>query len=78
MVVLTLAAVLAWQRRQWGGLGMAVLAGFAVTATAVMFLDGKNWFYHRIPASMNSSMSPSRTVAGLLFSTLVRRSFTIW
>ncbi|MBO1081438.1 hypothetical protein IAI61_20590 [Roseomonas sp. 573] len=30
---------------------LAVLAGFAAAATVAMFLDGKNWFYHRIPAS---------------------------
>jgi hypothetical protein len=30
---------------------LAVLAGFAAAATIAMFLDGKNWFYHRIPAS---------------------------
>ncbi|MDB5371184.1 MAG: hypothetical protein JWP20_2742 [Roseomonas sp.] len=30
---------------------MAVLTGFAVAATLAMFLDGKNWFYHRIPAT---------------------------
>ena len=29
-------------------------------------------------AAMNSSRSPSSTAAGLPFSTLVRRSFTIW
>jgi hypothetical protein len=31
---------------------MAVLTGFAIAATMAMFLDGKNWFYHRIPASI--------------------------
>lgn len=31
---------------------MLVLTGFAAAATLVMFLDGKNWFYHRIPAMM--------------------------
>lgn len=30
---------------------MAVLTGFAIAATLAMFLDGKNWFYHRIPAT---------------------------
>lgn len=30
---------------------LAVLAGFAAAATVAMLLDGKNWFYHRIPAS---------------------------
>jgi hypothetical protein len=31
---------------------MAVLTGFAAAATLAMFLDGKNWFYHRIPATI--------------------------
>jgi hypothetical protein len=39
---------------------LAVLAGFAAAATLAMFLDGKNWFYHRIPAS-------TAVVLGLLF-----------
>lgn len=39
---------------------LAVLAGFAAAATVAMFLDGKNWFYHRIPAS-------TAVVLGLLF-----------
>ena len=30
---------------------LAVLAGFAAAAMVAMFLDGKNWFYHRIPAT---------------------------
>ncbi|KAA2214855.1 hypothetical protein [Teichococcus oryzae] len=29
---------------------MLVLTAFAAAATVAMFLDGKNWFYHRIPA----------------------------
>ncbi|MDJ0389389.1 hypothetical protein QMO56_14820 [Roseomonas sp. E05] len=29
---------------------MLVLTAFAAAATLAMFLDGKNWFYHRIPA----------------------------
>src|SRR5690349_3807068 len=33
---------------------------------------------HRIPASINPSMSPSNTAAGLPVSCSVRRSFTIW
>jgi hypothetical protein len=39
---------------------LAVIAGFAAAATLAMFLDGKNWFYHRIPAS-------TAVVLGLLF-----------
>jgi hypothetical protein len=31
---------------------MLVLTAFAAAATVAMFLDGKNWFYHRIPALM--------------------------
>ncbi|MCQ4158388.1 hypothetical protein NON00_00410 [Roseomonas sp. GC11] len=31
---------------------MLVLTAFAAAATLAMFLDGKNWFYHRIPALM--------------------------
>ena len=36
---------------------MAVLTGFAAAATLVMFLDGKNWFYHRIPAMVTAVLA---------------------
>ncbi|MBO1076494.1 hypothetical protein [Roseomonas marmotae] len=38
-------------RESAGRTVMAVLTGFAAAATIAMFLDGKNWFYHRIPGS---------------------------
>ena len=31
---------------------MAVLATFAAAATVVCFLDGKDWYYHRLPATI--------------------------
>lgn len=56
-IVLGVALTFATPRGSPARRVMAVLSGFAVTATAVMFLDGKNWFYHRIPASIVMTLS---------------------
>ncbi|EFH10085.1 hypothetical protein [Teichococcus cervicalis] len=46
--------VLTWKTDRGGAASgvMLVLTAFAAAATVAMFLDGKNWFYHRIPALM--------------------------
>lgn len=56
-VILAVALTFTTPRGSTARRVMAVLSGFAVTATAVMFLDGKNWFYHRIPASIVVTLS---------------------
>ncbi|WP_159998032.1 hypothetical protein [Roseomonas sp. 18066] len=46
--------VLTWRTDRGGAASgvMLVLTAFAAAATVAMFMDGKNWFYHRIPALM--------------------------
>jgi len=39
-------------RREAPAVVMQVLTAYAIAATVVMFLDGKNWFYHRIPGTV--------------------------
>jgi hypothetical protein len=65
------ALVLWWNRRRSRPEGnlMLTLIVFAITATAICFIDGKDWFYHRLPATI-------ATVLALLCwaaSALVRR-----
>ena len=31
---------------------MLTLVVFAITSTAICFMDGKDWFYHRLPATI--------------------------
>lgn len=58
-VVLAVLWQLSYRRRTLAGADQlfvaalfAVLASFAVGATAVYLIEGKNWFYHRIPATV--------------------------
>ncbi|MEJ0015652.1 MAG: hypothetical protein WDN25_03645 [Acetobacteraceae bacterium] len=48
------ALVLWWTRRRSVPEGslMLTLVVFAVAATAICFMDGKDWFYHRLPATV--------------------------
>jgi hypothetical protein len=48
------ALLLWWSRRRRGTEAdlMLVLVVFAVTSTAICFMDGKDWFYHRLPATV--------------------------
>ena len=48
------AAVLWWSRRRRMAERslMLTLVAFAITATAICFIDGKDWFYHRLPATV--------------------------
>jgi len=49
---LGICMLLAWHMSRGGNASgvMLVLTAFAAAATVAMFMDGKNWFYHRIPA----------------------------
>jgi hypothetical protein len=51
---LTVAAGLLWLRRRslTDYSLMLTLVVFAVTSTVVCFVDGKNWYYHRLPATV--------------------------
>ena len=48
-------ALLLWwnlRRRSPEGNLMLTLVVFAITSTAICFMDGKDWFYHRLPATV--------------------------
>lgn len=47
-----MALTLRMERRTAPAVVMQVLTAYAIAATVVMFLDGKNWFYHRIPGTV--------------------------
>ena len=46
------AAVVARRHRAPEGNLMLTLVVFAITSTAICFMDGKDWFYHRLPATI--------------------------
>ena len=48
------ALALWWSRRHRAPEGnlMLTLVVFAITSTAICFMDGKDWFYHRLPATI--------------------------
>ena len=48
------ALLLWWHRRHRTPEGnlMLTLVVFAITSTAICFMDGKDWFYHRLPATI--------------------------
>lgn len=48
------ALALWWHRRgsRPEGSLMLTLVVFAITSTAICFMDGKDWFYHRLPATV--------------------------
>ena len=48
------ALLLWWNRRRRMPEGnlMLTLVVFAITSTAICFMDGKDWFYHRLPATI--------------------------
>ena len=48
------ALLLWWNRRRRVPEGnlMLTLVVFAITSTAICFMDGKDWFYHRLPATI--------------------------
>ena len=50
LAALLLVTASALRARRPEALTLAILAAFGVAAAAVCFLDGKDWFYHRLPA----------------------------
>ena len=54
MVGQAVALLLWWNRRRRVPEGdlMLTLVVFAITSTAICFMDGKDWFYHRLPATV--------------------------
>ena len=50
------AAGLLWSRRRTLAEYslMLTLLAFAATSTAICFIDGKNWYYHQLPATMTT------------------------
>jgi hypothetical protein len=63
------AALLAWSWRR----GMPernlllTLVLFAATSTAICFIDGKDWFYHRLPATVTILLALVLWAASVLF-----------
>ena len=53
------ALVLWWNRRHRtpDGNVMLTLVVFAITSTAICFIDGKDWFYHRLPATIGTILA---------------------
>ena len=54
MIGQAVALLLWWHSRHRAPEGnlMLTLVVFAVTSTAICFMDGKDWFYHRLPATI--------------------------
>jgi len=66
-----MAATLIWMRwkllpERWL---LLTLVLFAVTSTAICFVDGKDWFYHRLPATVATVLA----LVGWTISTFARR-----
>ena len=70
------AMLLCWHRfrRQEDRTLLLTLVVFAVTATAVCFLDGKDWYYHRLPATIATILALLTWAA----TTSLRRRAEIW
>ncbi len=51
---------------------MLTLVVFAITSTAICFMDGKDWFYHRLPATIATLLALLCWAASVLFH---RRAF---
>ena len=47
---------LRWRNMEYRSL-MLVLVIFAITSTIVCFVDGKDWYYHRIPATITTVLA---------------------
>jgi len=62
------ALVLWWTRRARAPEGslMLTLVVFAITSTAICFMDGKDWFYHRLPATVATVLALICWVASAL------------
>jgi hypothetical protein len=68
------------QRRRFAEAVFTVLVTFAVGATVVYFLQGKNWFYHRIPAVVAMVLAVMVWAVDMLPTMLagLRRGFKAW
>jgi hypothetical protein len=62
------ALLLWWNRRRCRPEGnlMLTLVVFAITSTAICFMDGKDWFYHRLPATIATLLALLCWVAAVL------------
>ena len=74
LLMLTRQAMGARQPERWA---LAVLALFGLASGLVTFLDGKDWFYHRLPATIVATLglvlwAAPRLASGLKFSHLRR------
>jgi hypothetical protein len=63
------AVVLWWHRRARVPEGnlMLTLVVFAVTSTVICFMDGKDWFYHRLPATVATVLALLCWASSVLF-----------
>jgi len=70
------AVLLCWHRfrRREDRTLLLTLVVFAVTATVVCFLDGKDWYYHRLPATIATILALLTWAA----TTSLRRRAEIW
>lgn len=59
MAGIAVATGLLWlrQRRSGGDTLMLTLLVFAATSTVICFVDGKDWFYHRLPATITTLLA---------------------
>ncbi|HET7883443.1 MAG TPA: hypothetical protein VFL55_21335, partial [Acetobacteraceae bacterium] len=64
-----LALALWWNRRRRAPEGalMLSLVVFAITSTVICFMDGKDWFYHRLPATVATVLALLCWAASVLF-----------
>lgn len=62
------AVLLWWSRRRWMPEGnlMLTLVAVAITAMVVCLMDGKDWFYHRLPATIATVLALLCWVASVL------------
>ncbi|HXA21309.1 MAG TPA: hypothetical protein VNW90_03350 [Acetobacteraceae bacterium] len=65
----TVALLLWWNRRRRMPEAnlMLTLVVFAITSTAICFMDGKDWFYHRLPATIATLLALLCWAASVLF-----------
>jgi hypothetical protein len=63
------ALLLWWNRRRRAPEGdlMLTLVVFAITSTVICFMDGKDWFYHRLPATVATVLALLCWAASALF-----------
>jgi hypothetical protein len=68
MVGQAVALALWWNRRRAPeGALMLSLVVFAITSTVICFMDGKDWFYHRLPATVATVLALLCWAASVLF-----------